>query len=115
MFSYRLKELRKKKGLTQEQLAKVLGVERSSIGKYEGKAGVIPSPGVLQDIAAYFGVTVDYLLGREEQKKDPATEYSDEVKKIYELLSQLNLENQEKLLELAIMYVENQNKNKGKK
>lgn len=80
MFSYRLKELRKKKGLTQEQLAKVLGVERSSIGKYEGKAGVIPSPGVLQDMAAYFGVTVDHLLGREEPQKRPAVVTDDDLK-----------------------------------
>jgi transcriptional regulator with XRE-family HTH domain len=64
MFKQRLKELRKKYGVTQEQLAAIIGVERSTIGKYEGSKGVIPSTEVLNDIADYFEVSVDYLLGR---------------------------------------------------
>lgn len=110
----RLKELRLAAGYSQQALAKKLQVVRSTIAMWE-TGGSNPDNVMLQKIADTFNVSVDYLLGREEQKKDPATEYSDEAKKIYELLSQLNLENQEKLLELAIMYVENQNKNKGKK
>lgn len=64
MFKQRLKELRKKQGITQEQLAQILGLERSTIGKYEGKKEVIPSAEVLNDIADYFEVSIDYLLGR---------------------------------------------------
>ena len=64
MFKLRLKELRAKNNITQEQLALAIGVERSSIGKYEGKQGVIPSVDVLKAIADYFNVTTDYLLGR---------------------------------------------------
>lgn len=63
MFAERLKELRKKSGVTQEQLATIIGVERSSIGKYEGKNRVIPSDDVKYKIAQFFDVTVDYLLG----------------------------------------------------
>ena len=63
MFGIRLKELRKQYGITQEQLAKIVGVERSSIGKYEGKSAVIPSDDVRVKIADYFHVTVDYLMG----------------------------------------------------
>ena len=64
MLRLRIKELRAKENMTQEQLALAIGVERSSIGKYEGKQGVIPSVDVLRAIADYFNVTTDYLLGR---------------------------------------------------
>ena len=66
-FSEKLKKLRKEKKITQEQLAQIIGVERSSIGKYE--TGTQPSTDNMKRIADYFGVTVDYLLGREEIKK----------------------------------------------
>lgn len=63
-FSSRLKALRKSQKITQESLAKIIGVERSSVGKYEAN-NVIPSIDVLNRIADYFNVSVDYLLGRE--------------------------------------------------
>lgn len=59
--SEKLKKLRKDKKLTQAQLATIIGVERSSIGKYE--TGTTPSMDILAIIAEYFNVTVDYLLG----------------------------------------------------
>ena len=65
MQKLRLKELRKHNRITQEQLAEAIGVERSSIGKYEGNQGVLPSVDVLKSIADYFQVTTDYLLGRD--------------------------------------------------
>lgn len=64
MFRDRLKQLRKQKGITQEELARVIGVERSAVGQYEGKRGVIPSDPVKIKIAEYFGVSIDYLLGK---------------------------------------------------
>ena len=64
MLRFRLKELRAREGITQEQLAEAIGVERSSIGKYEGKQAIVPSVDVLKSLADYFGVTVDFLLGR---------------------------------------------------
>lgn len=61
MFSKRLKESRKSAGLTQEELAIRIGVERSSVGKYESTS-TIPSPDVLIKIATELNVTTDYLL-----------------------------------------------------
>lgn len=63
MFAERLKELRKAHRITQEQLASIIGVERSSIGKYEGRSRTIPSDDIKYKIAEFFGVSVDYLLG----------------------------------------------------
>ena len=64
MLKLRLKELRARDGITQEQLAEAIGVERSSIGKYEGAQAIIPSVDVLKSLADYFDVTTDFLLGR---------------------------------------------------
>lgn len=58
----RLKELRTKQNLTQEQLASRLGVRKSVISYYE--AGTrCPSYEVLKSIARVFNVTTDFLLG----------------------------------------------------
>lgn len=69
-FGERLKQLRKERGLTQEQLAEVLSVERSSIGKYEGKSGVMPSDDVKKRMAEYFDVSFDYLMGRTVERDE---------------------------------------------
>lgn len=63
MFSDILKKLRKEKRITQLELSEIIGVERSSIGKYEsGKA--IPSPAVLMALSDFFGVSVNTLLDK---------------------------------------------------
>lgn len=64
MFSQRLKELRKKEpGLTQEVLAKQLGIAKSTLASYEqGKRQ--PDFQTLDQIAQRFDVTTDYLLGK---------------------------------------------------
>ncbi|ORO96651.1 helix-turn-helix transcriptional regulator [Streptococcus mitis] len=63
--SNRLKKLRKEKGLTQADLAKVLNTNQSQYGKYEnGKTNLsIENAKIL---AEYFGVSIPYLLGYEE-------------------------------------------------
>lgn len=60
-FSERLAQMRRHKGLTQEQLADELHVSRTAISKWENGRGV-PSIDSLQAIARFFGVTVDELL-----------------------------------------------------
>lgn len=63
----RMKQLRKEKKITQEQLAEVIGMERSSVGKYE--TGTIPSPEILSAMSDFFDVSIDYLLGKSEIRK----------------------------------------------
>lgn len=65
MFPYRLKELREEKGLTQEELALMLGLKRQSISNYEN-GGRQPDYNTLIKIADFFGVTVDYLVGHSD-------------------------------------------------
>lgn len=67
MFSEKLKELRKKSGLTQEQLAEKLSVSRQAVAKWENNLGM-PDVDNLKNIALYFGVSVDYLVGNVTDK-----------------------------------------------
>lgn len=63
-----LQQLRKSRGLTQDDLAEILGISLSSYQKYERDA-ISPSYETLCKIADFYHVTTDYLLGRE-----PATD-----------------------------------------
>ncbi len=54
--------LRKQKNITQEELAQALGVTNQSVSKWESGA-CCPDIALLPDIAAYFGVSTDALLG----------------------------------------------------
>ena len=63
-FGERLKELRQDKKLTQVELALKIGVGKSIISLWE-KNECEPTLSKLIVIADYFGVTIDYLAGRE--------------------------------------------------
>ena len=64
-FHEKLQELRKKKGLTQEQLAEHLFVSRAAVSKWESGRGY-PNIESLKAIAVFYSVTVDELLSGEE-------------------------------------------------
>ncbi len=61
-FADRLKELREEKGVTQQELANYLGVGRPTVAGYETK-NKQPDFEKLINIAKYFNVPTDYLLG----------------------------------------------------
>ena len=64
-FEERLNRLRREKGLSQEDLAEVVGVTRQAVQKWESGASR-PDMDNLTALAEYFGVTLDYLvMGRE--------------------------------------------------
>ena len=60
-FNEKLQELRKKKGLTQEELAEFLYVSRTAISKWESGRG-LPNIDSLKAISKFFSVTIDELL-----------------------------------------------------
>ena len=64
-FHQKIQELRKQKGLTQEELAETLFVSRTAVSKWESGRGY-PNIESLKAIAKFFGVTVDSLLSGEE-------------------------------------------------
>ena len=57
----KLKEIRKKFGLSQEQLAEIMNVSRQAITKWETDAG-LPDTENLKELSRIFGISIDYLL-----------------------------------------------------
>ena len=64
-FHEKLQELRKSKGLTQEELAEALYVSRTAVSKWESGRGY-PSIDSLKEISRFFGVTIDELICPQE-------------------------------------------------
>ena len=64
-FHKKLQELRKHKGLTQEELAEKLYVSRAAVSKWESGRGY-PNIDSLKDIARFYSVTIDELLSGSE-------------------------------------------------
>ncbi len=92
----RLKKLRKIKGINQEQAANKLGISLSSYQKYErDKGSVTPSLEDLSKLADFYGVSTDYLLGRNSEEQDKFEEIASEYD--LSLLEKKILENYLKL------------------
>ena len=70
----RLKDLRVECGLTLEQLSAETGISKSALGKYEADDFKDISPFSMVELAKFYGVSTDYLLGLTEQKNHPNTE-----------------------------------------
>lgn len=64
-FNEKLQELRKQKGLTQEELAELLYVSRAAVSKWESGRGY-PNIDSLKEISRFFSVTIDELLSGSE-------------------------------------------------
>lgn len=62
VFSKRLKMLRLEQKKTQQDLADVLGVRRSTYGEYE-RSKIVPPYDKIEKLANFFGVSVDWLVG----------------------------------------------------
>jgi len=69
-FGQRLRELRNRRGLSQRELAEIIGVSKSSANMYERDERE-PSFRTLGAIADFFGVSMDYLLGRADEAGAP--------------------------------------------
>ena len=85
-FHEKLQELRKKKGLTQEELAKELYVSRTAVSKWESGKGY-PNIDSLKEISKFFSVTIDELLSSEELITAAKDENRSNIGKIIDLLT----------------------------
>lgn len=83
-FCEKLQELRKSKGLTQEELAQVLYVSRTAVSKWESGRGY-PSIISLKEISDYFSVTIDDLLSSEKVVSIAQKENSANIRNICEM------------------------------
>ena len=73
----RLKDLRVERGLTLEQLAEKTHLSKSALGSYEGDNFKDISHYALIELAKFYEVTVDYLLGRSQTRNHPNADLAD--------------------------------------
>ena len=87
MIEERLKKLREQNAMTQTELAKKLGITRSSVNAWE--MGVsIPSTQKIVELALLFQTSTDYLLGLDDEKTLSLRTLTDkEIELIYQLLN----------------------------
>ena len=84
-FHEKLQELRKRKGLTQEELAEYLYVSRTAISKWEQGRGY-PSLDSLREISQFFSVSIDELLSGDVLISIAEKDNKAKVKRLYDFL-----------------------------
>ena len=65
LFGQKILEIRKKRGVTQQELGKAIGVDKRVISKYEN-GQTVPSVKVALEIATALNVSLDYLMGSDK-------------------------------------------------
>ena len=89
-------------------VAKDLGISSGAITSW--KQGRVPHHSTLLKLADYFGVSVDYLLGKEDEKKEASNGASDIDSLILDYASKMTPESRQALIKYMEFLVANQNK-----
>ena len=84
-FHEKLQELRKSRGITQEELAEALYVSRTAISKWESGRGY-PNIDSLKEISKYFSVSIDDLLSGEKLLSIAEKEHTSNLRNMCDLL-----------------------------
>ncbi len=87
-FGETITNLRKSKGITQEQLAETLGVTRQTISKWELDQST-PDLNYISQLSDLYGVTTDYLIKGEEPAKNTEASETSEASEAEELYEQI--------------------------
>ncbi|MBS9463275.1 helix-turn-helix transcriptional regulator [Flagellimonas sp. 389] len=95
-FGDRIMQARKEKGLSREELAKMIGTSGPIVGRYE-RGDMMPSVEIATKIADALEISVDYLLGKTSLIID-----KDAIRRL-EDISKLNEENKAFILNLIDM------------
>lgn len=94
----RLRELREKKGLSQSEVAKFLGISRPAYVKYEtGNSRPVRK---LKELCALFNVSSDYILGTEGDEQS-VPKYSADEEKLIEIYRKLDDRGKQSVLRTA--------------
>ncbi len=96
-FSATIREARKARGLTQQQLAQQLGVKNTTISNWE-KSLSKPGPDMIDQLCRVLGIQPGALFGQEESEE---LGFDDFTYALYNETQELTQENKEKLLEMA--------------
>ena len=104
MFDNRLKKLREARGISQAQAAEDLQLPYTTYVNYEKDIREPKSESLIR-LAAYFGVTIDYLLGYstlEKEKSSPKVEANEELLCILETLTDDELDEIESYIDYLV-------------
>lgn len=99
-FSERVRLEREKKGLTQEALARELGIQKTRVCMWETN-GVVPRQDVLLRLCALFDVGTDYLLGNDGITENPVNKKINSIQRMLVDLNPAELETAEAILKAA--------------
>ena len=105
----KLKELRIKHNLTQQQIAEILKITQFTYSNYENKK-TQPDIEILKKLADYYQVSLDYLLDHKIEGNVDTSSFSDTKKDCVLLLKKLNEQNATILLGYITHMVQEQNK-----
>ncbi len=93
----RLKELRKQKKILQKDLAEYIGRAPSAVSGWETGRYEIDNDSLFK-LADFFGVTVDYLLGRDTTEQEPVDDFT---YALYNETKELSGEDKQQLINMA--------------
>ena len=96
----RLRNLRAQSGKNQDEVAEECGISRIALARYEGGQRM-PKMNILAKLAECYGVTVDYLMGRDEPVQEDQESIPAYLQESYDLLLQLTPEEYAEILEMA--------------
>ena len=77
------------KGVTPSRAALEMGLSKVAVSNWKSKRNS-PTDANLQKIADYFGVTVEYLKGEEQEQKNPLTPRDERIDDIYNIVKDLS-------------------------
>lgn len=103
----KIKELRTEKNFTQKQIGEIINCNQSAIGKYE-RGELEPTLSNLVKLADFFGVTTDYLLGREDDfgvisaTKITSPALSDDERELLAAFKKLNHDKRQQVIGFAL-------------
>ncbi|MDO5440567.1 MAG: helix-turn-helix transcriptional regulator [Erysipelotrichaceae bacterium] len=101
VFKKRISELRKKKGLTLEELGKLVGLGKNTVYYWEDK-GTVPNDSVLLKLSEIFDESIDYLLGNDKRASQRQAAFRN--------WNKLTDEEKEKAMKIIDAFVPNANK-----
>lgn len=96
----KIKELRLEKKLSQKELATIIGCNQTAIGKYE-RGDLEPNINTLTLLSKYFNVSIDYLIGIEDDfvKPEVQTTLSYKEQKLLKAFNLLEDDEKDKIIE----------------
>lgn len=101
LFGDRLRELRKNKNVSQEEIGDFFGVAKQTISNWENNI-TEPTMETIKKMAEYFKVTTDYLLGFNQEDKD-------KISKLETVLKEYGIDDLEKAMQILEILKENKN------